>query len=139
MDPEGNKIELWQPRRQQQLRASVCSLIAALEVFTVILLVITAVSSSAPCHCLILKHDTPLDSRFVRSFFNTYYLAAIFAASATALSYAFAGRLAFAAGAASLHFWPSSCAGRSFPGWTRFRPRFRSAEQMPSRGFVART
>jgi hypothetical protein len=51
---------------------------------------------------LILKHDTPLDSRFVRGFFNTYYLAAMFTASATAVSYVFAGRLAFAAGAAAL-------------------------------------
>jgi hypothetical protein len=51
---------------------------------------------------LILKHDTPRDSRFVRGFFNTYYLAAMFTASAAAASYAFAGRLFFAACAASL-------------------------------------
>jgi hypothetical protein len=51
---------------------------------------------------LILKHDTPVDSRFVRGFFNTYYLAAMFTASATAVSYAFAGRLVFAVGGAAL-------------------------------------
>ena len=51
---------------------------------------------------LILKHDTPMDARFVRGFFNTYYLAAMFTASATAVSYAFAGRLAFATGATAL-------------------------------------
>jgi len=77
------------------------ALIVAL-VFTVVLLVVTAYFIMGSLPLLILKHDTPLDSRFVRGFFNTYYLAAIFAASATAVSYTFAGKLAFAAGAASL-------------------------------------
>jgi hypothetical protein len=51
---------------------------------------------------LVLKHDTPLDSRFVRGFFNTYYLAATFTASATAVSYLLAGRPVIAAGAVAL-------------------------------------
>lgn len=74
------------------------SLIAAL-FFTVALLVITAYFLMGSVPLLILKHDTSLDSRFVRGFFNTYYLAAMFAASATAVSYAVAGKLIFAAGA----------------------------------------
>jgi len=90
------------------------ALIAAL-VFTVILLVVTAYFIMGSVPLLILKHDTPLDSRFVRSFFNTYYLAAIFAASATAVSYAFAGRLAFAAGAASLALLAAFLRGRVIP------------------------
>ena len=77
------------------------ALIAAL-VFTVILLVITAYFLMGSAPLLVLKHDTPLDSRFVRGFFNTYYLAATVTASATAVSYAVAGRPAFAAGAAGL-------------------------------------
>jgi hypothetical protein len=77
------------------------ALIAAL-FFTVALLVTTAYFLMGSVPLLILKHDTPLDSRFVRGFFNTYYLAAIFTASAAAASYAFAGRLIFAAGAAAL-------------------------------------
>jgi len=89
-------------------------LIAAL-VFTVILLVVTAYFLLGSVPLLILKHDTPLDSRFVRSFFNTYYLAAIFAASATALSYALAGRLAFAAGAASLALLAVVLRGKVIP------------------------
>ena len=76
-------------------------LVAAL-FFTVVLLVITAYFLMGSVPLLILKHDTPLDSRFVRSFFNIYYLAATLAATATALSYGFAGRLLFAAGAAAL-------------------------------------
>jgi hypothetical protein len=43
-----------------------------------------------------------LDARFIRGFFNTYYLAATFIASAAALSYSFAGRPGFAAGAVAL-------------------------------------
>lgn len=51
---------------------------------------------------LTLKHDTPMDARFVRGFFNTYYLVAMSTASATALSCAAAGRPAFALEAAAI-------------------------------------
>ena len=51
---------------------------------------------------LILKHDTPLDARFVRGFFNIYYVAAFVTATATAISYAIAGRPGLAVGAAVL-------------------------------------
>ncbi|HSC62194.1 MAG TPA: hypothetical protein VLD35_01055 [Caldimonas sp.] len=77
------------------------ALIVAL-VFTVILLVITAYFLMGSMPLLILKHDTPLDARFVRGFFNTYYVAATYAAGATALSYAAAGKHVFAAGATAL-------------------------------------
>jgi hypothetical protein len=69
---------------------------------TVALLVVTAYFIMGAVPLLILKHDTPLDARFVRGFFNTYYLVAMGTASATALSYAWAGRLVYAAGAAGL-------------------------------------
>ena len=77
------------------------ALIAAL-FFTVALLVTTAYFILGSVPLLILKHDTPKDSRFVRGFFNTYYLAAMFTAGAAAVSYAFAGRLVVAACAAAL-------------------------------------
>jgi hypothetical protein len=77
------------------------SLLAAL-FFTVALLVTTAYFIMGSIPLLVLKHDTPLDSRFVRGFFNSYYLGAMFTAGATATSYAFAGRLVFAGGAAAL-------------------------------------
>ncbi|MET0542894.1 MAG: hypothetical protein ABWZ88_14205 [Variovorax sp.] len=70
--------------------------------FTVALLVTTAYFLMGSVPLLVLKHDTPLDSRFVRGFFNTYYLAAMITAGATSVSYAFAGRAAFAIGAAAL-------------------------------------
>ena len=77
------------------------ALIAAL-FFTVALLVTTAYFILGSVPLLILKHDTPKDSRFVRGFFNTYYLAAMFTAGAAAVSYAFAERPGLAGGAAAL-------------------------------------
>ena len=84
-----------------KMEAMSAALIAAL-FFTVALLVTTAYFLMGSVPLLVLKHDTPLDARFVRAFFNTYYLAAMFTASATALSYALAGRVFFATGAAAL-------------------------------------
>ena len=77
------------------------ALVAAL-IFTVVLLVITAYFFMGSLPLLVLKHDTPMDSRFVRGFFNTYYLAVMFTAAAAALSFALAGRLAIATLAAAL-------------------------------------
>ena len=45
---------------------------------------------------LILKHDTPIDSRFIRGLFNLYYVAIIATATVGALSSAFAERAAIA-------------------------------------------
>jgi hypothetical protein len=70
--------------------------------FTVALLVTTTYFILGSVPLLILKHDTPLDSRFVRAFFNIYYRAAMFTAGAAALSYAFAGMPGISAGAAAL-------------------------------------
>jgi hypothetical protein len=70
--------------------------------FTVALLVTTGYFILGSVPLLVLEHDTPLDSRFVRGFFNLYYQAAIFTSSAAALSYALAAKFAFAAGAAAL-------------------------------------
>ena len=47
---------------------------------------------------LVLKHDTPLDARFIRGLFNVYYIAAMVTAAAAALSYSVAGQTAFALG-----------------------------------------
>lgn len=77
------------------------ALIAAL-FFTVALLVTTAYFILGSIPLLVLKHDTPLDARFVRGFFNTYYVAAFVTATATAISFATAGRPGIAAGAAAL-------------------------------------
>jgi hypothetical protein len=70
--------------------------------FTVALLVTTAYFIMGSIPLLILKHDTPLDARFVRGFFNIYYVAAFVTATATAISFLSAGRPGIAAGAAML-------------------------------------
>jgi hypothetical protein len=77
------------------------SLIFAL-LFTVALLVTSVYFLLGSIPLLTLKHDTPLDARFVRSYFNIYYRAAIFAALGTCLSYALSGRHVIALGGAAL-------------------------------------
>jgi hypothetical protein len=77
------------------------AMIAAL-VFTVLLLVTTGYFILGSIPLLVLKHDTPMDARFVRGFFAIYYKAAVFSAAATAISYGIAGRPVLAAGGALL-------------------------------------
>jgi hypothetical protein len=69
-------------------------------VFTVLLLMVTVYFLLGGLPLLILKHDTPVDARFIRGFFNLYYKVAIFTASGACISYALWGRWAFAVGAA---------------------------------------
>lgn len=77
------------------------AMIAAL-FFTVALLVTTAYFIMGSIPLLVLKHDTPLDARFVRGFFNTYYVAAVVTAGLTSISFAFAAHPGLAIGAAAL-------------------------------------
>ncbi len=77
------------------------AMIAAL-FFTVALIVTTAYFIMGSIPLLILKHDTPIDARFVRGFFNVYYIAAIITASATSVCFALVGRRELAIGAAVL-------------------------------------
>jgi hypothetical protein len=71
-------------------------------VFTVALLVTTAYFLMGGLPLLVLDHQTSLDARFVRGFFNLYYKAAFVTAVGAALSFAALGRLPFAIGAALL-------------------------------------
>jgi len=70
--------------------------------FTVVLLTITAYFLLGSLPLLVLKHDNPMDARFVRSFYLTYFRVAFVAALATCISYAWAGRYALAFGAAMI-------------------------------------
>ena len=70
--------------------------------FTVVLLVTTAYFIMGGIPLLILAHDTPLDGRFVRRFFEIYYSAVLLGSAGATLSYAFWGRPLFAAGAAGI-------------------------------------
>jgi hypothetical protein len=67
---------------------------------TVILLVWMGFFMMGSLPLLVLKHDTPLDSRFIRGLFNVYYLAVMLTGSAAALCYVWSGKLVFAVGMA---------------------------------------
>ena len=71
-------------------------------VFTVLLLAITAYSVMGGLPLLILQHDVPMDARFVRAFFTTYYRIAVWLSLGAFLSYLLWGRPVFAAGAAGV-------------------------------------
>lgn len=70
-------------------------LIVAL-ISTVLLLISMGFFMMGSLPLLILKHHTPLDSRFIRGLFNVYYKAVMVTATAGALSYALAERPLFA-------------------------------------------
>lgn len=70
--------------------------------FTVVLLFTNGYFLLGGLPLLVLKHDVPLDARFVGAFFNVYYQAAFWAAVGACLSFALWGRFGFAAGAAAL-------------------------------------
>lgn len=72
-------------------------LIVAL-ISTVLLLVWMGFFMMGSLPLLILKHDTPVDSRFIRGLFRVYYLAIMTTGTVGALSSAFAGRPAIALG-----------------------------------------
>jgi hypothetical protein len=70
-------------------------LIVAL-ISTVVLLVWMGFFMMGSLPLLILKHDTPVDSRFIRGLFNVYYVAIMGTAAVGAGSCVLAGRLAIA-------------------------------------------
>ena len=70
--------------------------------FTVVLLITTTYFLLGGLPLLVLKHDVPLDARFIRGFFNVYYRAAFWAALGASASFALWGRFAFAVGAATI-------------------------------------
>ena len=70
--------------------------------FTVALLVTTAYFLMGGLPLLTLQHDTPMDARFIRSFFEWYYRGAFITALGASISYAFCSRSAFALGTAAV-------------------------------------
>lgn len=69
---------------------------------TVALLAVTAYFLLGSVPLLVLKHDNPMDARFIRSFYITYYRLALVTATATTVCYALAGRTGLALGAAGI-------------------------------------
>ncbi len=69
---------------------------------TVVLLVLMGYFMLGSLPLLVLEHDTPLDSNFIRGFFALYYRAVLPAALASAAAYALAGQPGFCVGMACL-------------------------------------
>ena len=96
--------------------------------FTVALLVTTTYFLLGSVPLLVLEHDTPLDGRFVRGFFNTCYLGVMFTAGPAALSYAAVGRFGFAAGAAALALLAAGLRRKLLPAMDRLRTRIQEGD-----------
>ena len=103
--------------------------------FTVALLVTTAYFIMGSIPLLILKHDTPLDARFVRAFFNVYYVAAFVTATGTAISYALAGRPGIALGAAALALMAVALRKKILPKMDLLGSQIQSADLNAIPGF----
>jgi DNA-binding IclR family transcriptional regulator len=69
-----------------------------------------------------------MDASFVRSFFNTYYLAAMYIASATAVSLALSGRLVLAAGAVGLALLATVLRRTILPKMDSLRAQFHESD-----------
>ena len=65
---------------------------------TVFLLISMGFFALGSLPLLVLKHDTPLDARFIRGLFAVYYGAVKITAAAAAIAYALAEKPAFALG-----------------------------------------
>ena len=70
--------------------------------FTIALLAVTFYFLMGSVPLLVLKHDNPVDSRLIRSFYMTYFKIAFITATATAASQAVAARPVFAVGATAI-------------------------------------
>jgi len=71
-------------------------------IFTVAMLAVTAYFLFGSIPLLILKHDNTMDSKFIRSFYITYFKFAIVVSTAAAISYAAAVRPIQAMGAMAI-------------------------------------
>lgn len=87
--------------------------------FTVVLLVTTTYFLLGGLPLLVLQHDTPLDGRFVRRFFEVYYQALFVGALGASLSYALWGRGFFALGSAGIALLAVALRRRVLPAMLR--------------------
>lgn len=103
--------------------------------FTVVLLVTTAYFLMGGLPLLILQHDTPVDGRFIRRFFEIYYQAATVAALGACISYAWWGRVPYAAGAAGIAALALLLRRRLIPAMERLGERIQAADAQAVAGF----
>ncbi len=97
--------------------------------FTVALLVTTAYFLMGGLPLLILQHDTPVDARFIRGFFNLYYRAALVTAVGAAASYAWLGWLGFAAGTAAIALAAALLRSRLIPAMEQLGSQIQTGDE----------
>jgi hypothetical protein len=103
--------------------------------FTVVLLVTTAYFLMGGLPLLVLKHDTPVDARFIRGFFNVYYKAAFLAATGATASYALSGRPFFALGIGAIALAVLALRSQLIPAMDRLGEQIQSSEASAVDGF----
>lgn len=103
--------------------------------FTVVMLVTTAYFLMGGLPLLLLAHDSPVDERFIRRFFEIYYKAAVFGALGAAVSYALWGRWPFALGAAAMAVLAMLLRRRIIPAMARFGRRIQSQDAQAVQAF----
>jgi hypothetical protein len=103
--------------------------------FTVALLFTTGYFLLGGLPLLVLKHDVPLDARFIRGFFNVYYRAAFWTALGACASFALWGRFGFALGAALIAAVATLLRSRLLPAMQRLGSRIESSEGDAIRSF----
>ncbi|HMS06648.1 MAG TPA: hypothetical protein PKD73_12795 [Burkholderiaceae bacterium] len=94
---------------------------------TVVLIVITTYFLLGGLPLLILKHETPVDASFIRSFFTWYYRVAIVAAIAAAVAYASADRWFFAIGTGAIAVIALRLRGKLLPAMDQMGARIHTA------------
>jgi hypothetical protein len=98
--------------------------------FTVVLLAVTAYFLLGSVPLLVLKHDNPVDASFIRSFYITYYRAALVAAVGTVVCYALAGRTTLALGAAGIAALTLLLRARFIPMMAHLAPQIQANEAL---------
>jgi len=103
--------------------------------FTVVLLVTTAYFLMGGLPLLILRHDTPVDARFIRGFFSVYYKAAFIAATGAAASFALSGRFTFALGVAAISLVILVLRRKLIPAMEQLGEQIQTSEASAIEGF----
>jgi 4-amino-4-deoxy-L-arabinose transferase-like glycosyltransferase len=96
--------------------------------FTVALLVTTAYFLMGGLPLLILDHDSPVDGRFIRRFFEVYYAAAVCAALGACISHALWGKVYFAIGCGAVAVVVLGLRRTIIPAMERLGERIQASE-----------
>lgn len=103
--------------------------------FTVVLLVTTAYFLMGGLPLLVLQHDTPVDSKFIRRFFDVYYKTALTAACGACISYALWGKLPFSLGTGAVALVVFAIRRRVLPAMERLGARLHDSDAAALSGF----